>query len=663
MPAAVACDPQRETCDALDAQQSHSWLKIGIAAVFAGQGMILSLAVNLTPPTYGSGAYWVLHGGLILTTVLVVAFLGGPLFRSTWAMLRARRLSIDGLFTLSLSGAFIGSVVGSLTGEGSVYYEVVAVVIAIHTFGRMLGERSLAGLRTEAERLREHFDRAQVIPEPGAAPVDMPLSEVVAGSIVRVLPGDPVTVDGCIVSGTGYVRETALTGEPLPVVRREGQRLRAGTWSEDAVFDLRVEAGEGARELDRILEEVEGPDGRPSELQTQANEIIRGFLPAVAGVSAATAIFWGFVSGWVDAVLHSMAVLLVACPCAFGLATPVGIWHGLYRIARLGLVSRDGALIDALGRTRRLFFDKTGTLTETRLRLVETLVAEAWMPQRATLFGAVRALESRSRHPVALSLSQALPPGGPVPPVEALEIVPGQGLRGRCNLGEGSTFRDVAIGEATVVGAVGAAAAADLATGLLAPGKRIYVFVDQLPAAVFVLQEGMREGVAPVWQALTALGIEAEVLTGDPQPGVDLPEPVAVHRGLSASEKRARVEASREAGETPIFIGDGINDTAAMAAAVASLSMESGSGLARSRACGHLTGDRIDRLPAAIETARAVRRRLKGNLAYAAVYNVVGMGLAACGLLHPIAAALIMLVSSAWVTARSLGGTKADKAR
>ena len=364
-----------DDCDDLDLKLSRAWLKIAIAGVFAGQGMMFSLALNMTPPPHGSPAYLILHGGLIFSSLVVMGFLGRPLFSSTWGMLRARRISIEGLFTLSLLGAFIGSVVGSLTGQGDVFYEVVAIVIAIYTFGRMLGERSQARLKLESERLRERFDRAMVADGAGIW-VERPISQVSPGARVCVEPGSAFSVDGWIVEGVGYVEETALTVEPLPVVRRPGDRVRAGTWAVDCRFVLEVEHSLGARELDTILQAVEAADGRPSELQSQANTLIRVFLPLVVIVSLSTALYWSFAGIWIDAILNSMAVLLVACPCALGLATPVAISQGLFRLAQMGLVSRDGALIDALAKTKKVFFDKTGTLSESSLRVIELWLDE-----------------------------------------------------------------------------------------------------------------------------------------------------------------------------------------------------------------------------------------------------------------------------------------------
>jgi heavy metal translocating P-type ATPase len=615
--------------------------------------MVFSLALNMTPPPFASPAYLILHGGLILSSLVVMAFLGGPLFASTWGMLRSGRISIEGLFTLSLLGAFVGSVVGSLTGRGSVFYEVVAIVIAIYTFGRMLGERSQAKLKLESARLRERFDRASVEAAPGRW-AERPVAEIAAGARVRVTPGAAFAVDGVILEGVGYVQETALTGEPLPVVRRPGDRVRAGTWALDSRFILEVEHSLGTRELDTILQAVEAADGRPSDLQAQANDLIRVFLPVVVGVAVATAVGWSLLGGWEDAVLNSMAVLLVACPCALGLATPVAISQGLFRLAQMGLVSRDGALIDALARTRKVFFDKTGTLSESSLRVTELWVAETLPVGRVRLLASVFGAESGLRHPVARAMTHYLEARELADPaqIEDLRLIPGQGLLFRMRDSHGAAHF-VEVGEASLGGSPAALEAA-VARLHEKQGKRVFVWVDGTVVACFVLQEQLREGVDTVWQRLWALEVGAHILTGDPLPELRIPEGVILESGLDSADKVRHVAAASAAGETPLFIGDGMNDAASMRAASGSVAMGSGTGLARSAAMGQLVGDRIEVLPEAISLARGIQRRLRGNLIYAAAYNVVGMVLAVAGLLHPVAAAMIMLVSSFWVTTRAL---------
>ena len=649
--ASVVCRTQPGDCDDLDLKMSKSWLRIGIAAVFAGQGMVLSLALNMTPPPFGSTPYWVLHGGLILTSLAVMGFLGGPLFFSVVGMFRSRRLSIEGLFMLSLLGAFVGSVVGTATGEGSVYYEIVSIVIAIYTFGRMLGERSQAKMLMETDRVREKLERAERIGADGQT-VSVPIEQIKIGDRVRVAPGGVFTVDGRITDGVGFVEETSLTGEPLPVVRRPGETVRAGTYSVDGSFDVEVTAGRGEREVDRILAAVERPDGVPSELQAQANRITQYFLPVVVLVSFGTAAFWWFFAGWQAAVLNSMAVLLVACPCALGLATPVAIWNGLYRLSQLGLVSRDGRFIDALARTRHLFFDKTGTLSEHAMEVVECYVPESWHADRGRLFAFVRALESRVSHPVASGL---------------LRYCGREGLRSRsCELQDVRHWAGQGIAAVAVVGgrrieleigdfdrdADGLASAR--ASLLSEGGKETAVYCDGRLAGLFVLREKIRENVPRVWEGLKERGIRCSVLTGDPSPKLDLPDHVAIRSGLTAEQKAARVVQALKADEWPVFVGDGLNDAPAMAAASGSVAMVSGVSLSRSAASAQLLNDRLEVLLGAVDLSRAICSRLRGNLLYAASYNVVGMTLAAVGWLHPVAAAGIMLASSFFVTIRAL---------
>ena len=643
-----------QACDDLDLKHSRAWLRIAIAGVFAGQGMVFSLALNMTPPSFASMAYCILHGGLILSAVAVMAFLGGPLFTSTLAMFRGRRLSIEGLFTLSLLGAFVGSVVGSLTGQGSVYYEVVSIVIAIYTFGRMLGERSQAKMKLESARLRERFDRVTVQSEEGDWR-ECSLDEVSVGALVRVEPGGPFTVDGIIQTGVGYVQETALTGEPLPVVRRVGDRVRAGAWAVDSRFELAVEQGAGTRDLDAILQTVERTDGRPSQAQTQANDLIRIFLPIVVAVSVATALFWGLTGTWMDAVLNSMAVLLVACPCALGLATPVAISQGLFRLAQLGIVSRDGALIDALARTKRVFFDKTGTLSESDLRVTELWVDEDLPIKRDELLASVLAAESGLEHPVARALTKYLKSEGikESGELQNLQVIAGQGIA--YNLDAAEVKHRFQVGEASLAGSE---QAIEAVVRLLheSKGRRVFVFLDDRVVACMVLGERLRVGVDQIWTALEELEIRSHILTGDPLPELTLPPGVQIEQGLSSADKVERVRESIGAGESPLFVGDGINDVAAMLEASGSIAMHSGAGLARSVAMGQLSDDQIEVIPQAVNLSRAIIRKLRGNLLYALVYNIIGMTLAAAGILHPVAAALIMLVSSFWVTARALSG-------
>ena len=635
----VVCSSQDNDCENPDIPLSRSWLRIAIAMVFAGQGMVFSLAINMTPPGYGSTSYWLLHGGLIFSSLLVVCFLGAPLIGSTIGMVRSRRLSIEGLFTVSLLGAFTGSLLCTFTGEGAVYYEIVSIVIAIYTIGRLLSGVAQSRLVKETIQIRECFDSALMRTEDGWMTVKV--KNVPIGAIVRVQPGEPISVDGIICSGNAYVSETALTGEALPVVRNMGDVVRAGTWSVDGLLDIKVRAQAGKRDLDDLLQRVDDQAGNPSKFESQANRLIQYFLPFVVITSFLCLIYWLFVGSWIEAVFNSMAVLLVACPCALGLATPIGIWQGLLQLAKIGIVSRDGSLIDALAATRLVYFDKTGTLSDASMEVTNFTVVKEWEDRYESLQAMIYTLESKLSHPIARSITNFLPKSDL--PISNFKIIPGLGVTGTIEkqfveIGELGINPKLVKGEflAKIVGS---------------KGKPIYVFIDKQLAAIFILKERLRDGISLLEEGFKNLNIKVEVLTGDPNPGIELP--LIVRSGLSAQQKESPIRSAIRNGLDPLFVGDGINDAPAMTVSMASISMGSGTALARSIANGHLVNDQIGAIPKAIHFSRALHRRLRSNLIYAASYNVLGMGLAFFGVLHPIVAALIMALSSFVVTFRA----------
>ena len=648
----MSCHTVSEDCEDLDLKTSRLWLRIAVACVFAGQGMVFSLALNMTPPPFVSSTYLILHGGLIISALVVMGVLGPPLFVSTWEMLKARRISIEGLFALSLLAAFLGSLAGSISGKGDVFYEVIAIVIAIYTFGRILGERSHSNLKRESEVLKDRFNCAIVRSETGQW-VEKHISNIPVGELLRVDPGASFAADGVILEGSGYVEETALTGEPLPVIRQPGDKVRAGTWSVDSRFILEVEQTLGGRELDKILDALDSADGRPSIFQSKANVFISYFLPLVLIISFGTALFWLLAGTWVDAVLNSMAVLLVACPCALGLATPVAISHGLFRLAQMGLISRDGALIDCLAQTRQVFFDKTGTLSESSLQVVDTWIKEPLPIERIPLISSIAQAQSSVKHPIARAISQYLGDNNTYieDQIKNLRLIPGSGIE--FFLDYGGTSKKVLVGDEDLYDT--SESMQEVLHKLHEKrGKRIFVWYDEELVFCFVLRERLRKGVSEVCCDLNGLDIDARVLTGDPSPDIKLPEEIGLEIGLTSADKVQYVTDSRADGKFPLFVGDGINDTAAMTAASGSIAMDSGVGLARSAAMAILSADRLTAIPEAIRLSRSIHKRLWGSLLFAALYNLVGVFLAAVGALTPVIAAIIMLISSFLVMSRAV---------
>ena len=691
----------------------HAWLRIGVGLAVVGQAMVFSLAVNLTPPE--GTTYWILHGGLMLSAAGVLGFLGGDLVGAAVGSLRQRRISIDLLFLVTLAGAFSGSLLATFTHTGSVYYEVVAILIVVHTAGKMLGARSRVAALRAVDQTRERFDQCDVRQADGSL-TRRAVRDLAAEDVVLVAPGGPICVDGEIKTGRGYVQETSMTGEWRPVPRGPGDRVLAGTFSVDGSFALRP-AG-GPRRLDAVLAAVAGARFAPSGLQQQADRFVAWFLPVVAGVSLATFAFWILRAPWDRALFNAMAVLLVACPCAAGLATPVAVWGGLARLASFGLVARTGDLLDALARCNFVCLDKTGTLSTATLA-VRVWVAEPPFRGRETwLKTAVAAVEEGLAHPIAAALRREaeLYRDRPGPEdarvgvadchamsnrgikVRERRIMPGQGVVALVT-DESERPVEIRVGERELLdgGASSLAVNAERrepAFALEAPatkpnpameaaGKEVFVFVDGALAAKIELAETWREGLDEALRALQELGIEAEILTGDPHAagsfagagsfggpgnagntnpggGAMLSRPLVIRAGLTPEEKLARVVELKRAGRCVAFVGDGVNDAAAMSAAQASVAMQAGAELARAAAMGVFAGDDLRFLPQAVRVARAARRSVATNLLFAAAYNTAGMALAAAGMLHPVVAALLMVGSSAFVTVNALRG--ADRA-
>lgn len=616
----------------------RAWLRIGVGLAVAAQAMVFSLAVNITPAD-GAG-YWVVHGGLMASAVLVLVFLGRDLTGSAWAAIRQGRVSIDLLFLVTLLGALAGSLVSSFARTGSVYYEVVAILIVVHTAGKMLGARSRLAALHAVDRTREAFERCRVRGADGVVR-ETAVVELRGGEKVVVAPGGPICVDGRVVSGVAFVQETSMTGEWAPVSKGPGDAVWAGSHTVDG--ELEITAAAGPRALDGVLRAVAEARMAPSQLQAQADRLMRYFLPVVIGTSALTGWFWAGRVEWSEALFNAMAVLLVACPCAMGLATPVAVWGGLARLARFGLVARSGDFLDVLARTDMVAFDKTGTLSTERMTVTGWASAPGWSGDREVwLRAAVAALESDLHHPVAEALKSACEAARNQSEASLVvaerRVVAGRGVIGVVD------GRRVAVGEWALHGWAGAAP--------VGSGKRIFVAVEGEWAATVTLGEEWRAGLGEVFEELGAMGVAAEVLTGDPHPPTGLA--VTVRGGMTPAEKTARIQELNAAGRVVVLVGDGVNDAAAMSAAAAGIALRGGSDLARAAATAVFAGDDLRFLPAAIRLARDVRRGVRGNLWFAFSYNAVGMALAAAGLLHPVVAALLMLGSSALVAVRAL---------
>ena len=634
----------------------RGWLKIAIALVLSGQGMAFGLAANMSPPE--GVAYWVLHGGLAASAVAVLALLGGPLLRESITSLRSGRITVDLLFLITLSGALGVSVFSTARREGPVFYELVAILLAIYTTGKLLGARSRARALQAVDDLRAEHEHCVVVMPDGTQRA-VPASDVKVGAVVIVPAGAAVGIDGIVASGRSLVDTTPLTGEPHPVECGPGDEVLAGMRALDGVLTMQATAVGGARRLDGMLAAIEQARLQPSRLQGMADRLSVRFVPLVILIGAGAFLYWWRQGGLVPAVENSLAVLVVACPCALGLATPLGIWAGLVKLGRLGIVARSGDFLDALAGADRAMFDKTGTLFEAGLKVarVHVFADSPFGPEK--LRSAISVAETGMDHPVAAALHRAFAgeTTGPGNGFELIEsrVVPGHGIRAQVKLsGNGRASHEIFAGSRTLLTENGVDLNPAETRSQLKGVRSILVSVDGVLSAEVRLEETPRERAAEVFSRLQALGLDVEILTGDPHFPADTWSGIPRITGMTPEEKGAHVRAARQAGARVLFVGDGLNDAPALAAADASIAIRQGAGMARSNSLAVISGESLGTIPEAVRHARAVLRAIRSNLVFAACYNSIAMALAAAGWINPVLAALLMAVSSLIVSTRVL---------
>jgi cation transport ATPase len=683
-------------------------MRLAAALLVVGQSMIFGLALNLHDDVPAE-VRRVVQTLILGATAVVFALLGGPLVRAAWHELRRGRVTLEALFLLTAAGATAASLQAHVTGRGAIYFEVVSILLVVYTLGKVVGARAraaaLAGATAWAgelatARLRDHAGRARTVP----------VTEVVPGDVVEVFPGETVPVDGVIREGTGFLSEAAVSGEPFAVVRRPGDRVLAGVASHDVTFRVEATAAGTDRQVDRLLKAVEAARDVPLSVQHRVDRISRVFVPLVALTAAVTFGYWALLTpaGWEVALFRAMSVLLVACPCVLGLATPIVVWSALGRLAERGLVVRSGDAVERLATVDVVLLDKTGTLTDDRLALLDVATAVEG-EERANLLGWVSLVEGHSRHPVAAPFARLPRPfaAGDEPRVERVTAVPGCGVEAEVVEADGTRHalrigRPEWVGEASgpcdrwltpsprvlrrdplprgerveadrpiAVAPVRGARSLTEEAGGLPPSPfggegrgeargvrglttfgddeaahRVAVSLDGELAAVAVVAERLRDSTVDTLADFDRLGLPVEVLTGDTAARAAALGLPAVRADLLPADKQAHVAVLAAAGRKPLMVGDGINDAAALAAAHAGVALASGTDLAVGAATATLYHGDLRVLPWAIELSRAAVRAVRRSLTGALAYNLIGMALAAAGLLHPVAAVLLMVLSS-----------------
>jgi Cu+-exporting ATPase len=605
----------------------------------------------------------------LLLATPVVLWGGAPFFRRGWRSLVQRHLNMFTLIALGLGAAYGYSAAAVLApglfpasfgghgGAAPVYFESAAVITTLVLLGQVLelrarrrtgaAVRALLGLAPVSARLLADDGTER----------DVPLADVKPGDRLRVRPGEKVPVDGAVLEGASAVDESLVTGEPIPVEKTPGSRVTGGTVNGTGGFVMRAERVGADTLLARIVRLVGEAQRSRAPIQRLADAVSGWFVPAVALAAAATFAAWGL---WgpepraAHALVNAVAVLIIACPCALGLATPMSIMVGTGRGALAGVLVRNAEALEALESVDTLVVDKTGTLTEGRPRLVTVEVLPG-LDEREVLRLAA-GLERASEHPLAAAVGEGAAARGVTPAaVEGFRAAPGRGVLGRVD------GREAALGTRVFLESlsVDAAALSGRADELRRDGQTVvYVAVDGRPAGLLGVADALRETTPEAVRSLRADGLRIVMLTGDDRVTADA---VArrlgideVHAGLLPEQKAEIVRRLEAEGRRVAMAGDGVNDAPALALARVGIAMGTGTDIAMESAAVTLVKGDLRGILKARRLSRGVMRNIRQNLFFAFVYNVLGVPLAA-GVLYPVFGLLLSpMVAAAAMTFSSV---------
>ena len=622
--------------------------RLGLAVFFSMNVMVFTMLLWSERAGTAEPAAAVFYGlarhACLLFTAPVMLLLGGPLFHEAAREVRQGRPSLNLLLALGVAAAFLISVQAVVLDRGHVYFEVACMVLVAVTLGKWL--EASGKLRT-TEALRELRtllpDRVRRVAAGGEATI--PLAETVVGDRLRVLPGERIPTDALIVEGRSAIDERTVSGESVPVVREPGDGVASGTEVVDGPLVIEVTAAPGAGTLERLIDAVAAAATAGTREQRLAERAAAWFLPVVFVAAAVAFMVPAWRTGWTAegvaaGTMAAVAVVVVSCPCALGLATPMALWAAVGSAARRHVLVRDADAFVRLGRTPTVCFDKTGTLT-TGLAVREVRGPTAAGDDRVLAVAA--ALARGSTHVLAEAIAAEAVRRGVAPAdVTDLRVIAGRGIEGR--LADGRTAR---LGSDAWIsgGAAGVPLDGDR------PGCRLEI--EGAAGAAIVFDESIRPEAEAALAALRAEGIEAWLVSGDRAPrAARVAEALGMRfvAPLLPEEKLAFVRAHAPA----VMVGDGINDAPALAAADIGVALGCGADVSRWTASICLLRDDLRDLPWLVMLARRTARTIRWNLVWAFGYNAACIPLAATGVVHPAIAAAAMVASSLFVVSGSL---------
>ncbi|OOZ48495.1 copper-translocating P-type ATPase [Solemya velum gill symbiont] len=636
-------------------------------AIIAGCiGLLLFIPgmAGLIPPPQQAQGIWI---GISLVTLLVLVFVGGHFFRGAWSAMQNRRANMDTLVSLGTGTAWFYSTLVVLfpnlfpTLARHAYFEAAVIIIALVSLGSALESKArgktskalkkLIGLQSkQASVIREGFEQK------------IPLAEVGLDETIRIRPGERIAVDGVVIDGDSFVDESMLTGEPIPVSKEKGDQLFAGTLNTSGSFLMRAKHIGRETALAQIIEQVRKAQASKPPIGRLVDRIAAIFVPVVVTIAIIAAAVWylfGPQPQFGYAVVSFMTILVIACPCALGLATPISIMVGIGRAAGLGILIRSGDALQQAGRLTSVVLDKTGTITEGKPAVTHRLPIEGISESELMLLAA--GLEQHSEHPIARAICDAVDKES-IPQTDAFNSIRGQGVTATI---EGQTAR---LGNALYMheSSVDISNQTETADELSGQGVTpVYVAKDKQLIGLIGIADSARKDSHEAISGMQQMGLKVIMLTGDNQRTA---QAIAANVGIDKviadvlpADKAAVISDLQSKGEIVAMVGDGINDAPALAKADVGIAMYTGTDVAIESAGITLMRQSLSGVSDAIALSKATLKNIKQNLFGAFIYNLFGIPIAA-GILYPafglllspVFAAAAMSMSSVTVVSNAL---------
>ena len=634
---------------------------------------VIDMGGHLIPPLQEA-----VHGAMGTRNVYILFFLlasgvqfgpGLDFYRKGWPALLHGAPDMNSLVMLGTSAAYGYSVVATFlpgllpAGSVHVYFEASALIITLILLGRFLEARA-RGATSEAIRKLVGLQPKTAHVQRDGESVEVDVSLLQPGDLVRVRPGERIPVDGDVLEGASWVDESMISGEPLPVRKEPGERLVGGTVNGQGSLTFRVTQVGEATVLAQIIRMVEAAQGAKLPIQAVVDRVTRYFVPVVIGIAILTFGVWlvaGPAPALTLALVNAVAVLIIACPCAMGLATPTSIMVGTGKGAQLGILFRGGDALQALQNVTVVAFDKTGTLTEGRPELIDITPADGWSADAVLSLAA--ALEEHSEHPLGQAIVRAARERGlTLADATDFAATAGQGAQAEVQ------GRSIQVGSGRFLGGQGidvGAFAAEAGRSADAGATPLYVAVDGALAALLAIADPVKTEAPSAIRRLTASGLQVVMITGDDRrTAAAVAHRLGIERVMAEVLPEGKIAAVRDLqadGGKVAFVGDGINDAPALAQADVGIAIGSGTDVAMESAAVVLMSGNLQGIPNAIALSRATMRNIHQNLFWAFAYNASLLPVAAGVLypffgilLSPVFAAMAMAFSSVSVVSNAL---------